>query len=73
VDQWLTPEELNNSRDRARQHQRPTNNMFKVWQNSAPFGCRPIGGTVEALLTKFVNQQLSVLPIVIFLLPLLLE
>jgi hypothetical protein len=36
-----------------------------VWQNSAPFGRRPIGGTVEALLTKVVNRQLSVSPIVV--------
>jgi hypothetical protein len=26
--------------------------MFQVWQNLAPFGGRPIGGAVEALLTK---------------------
>jgi hypothetical protein len=26
--------------------------MFKVQQNLAPFGGRPIGGVVEALLTK---------------------
>jgi hypothetical protein len=46
--------------------------MFEVWQNSASFGGRPIGATVEALLTKVVNRQLSVLPIVVFsLLPLL--
>jgi hypothetical protein len=37
-----------------------------VWQNLAPFGGGPISGAVEALLTKFVNQQLSVLPIVVF-------
>jgi hypothetical protein len=35
--------------------------MFKVWQNLAPFGGRPIGGAVEALSTKVINQQLSVL------------
>ncbi len=40
--------------------------MFKVWQNSAPFGGRPIGGAVETLLTKIVNWRLSVLPIVVF-------
>jgi hypothetical protein len=40
--------------------------MFKVWQNSAPFGGRPIGGAVEALLTKVFNRQLSVSPIVVF-------
>jgi hypothetical protein len=42
--------------------------MFEVWQNAAPFlGGRPISGTVEALSTKVVNWQLSVLPIVFFL------
>jgi hypothetical protein len=30
-----------------------------------PFGGRPIGGAVEALLTKVVNRRLSVLPIVV--------
>jgi hypothetical protein len=40
--------------------------MFKVWQNSAPFCSRPIGGVVEALLTKVVNLQSSVLSIVGF-------
>jgi hypothetical protein len=30
------------------------------------FGGRPIGGAVEALLTKVDNQQSSVLPIVLF-------
>jgi hypothetical protein len=58
---------LKYSRHRARQHQDPTNNLFEVWQNSAPFGGRPIGGAVEALLTKVVNQRLSVLLIVDFL------
>jgi hypothetical protein len=32
----------------------------------APFNGRPIGSTVEALLTKFINWRLSVLPIVVF-------
>jgi hypothetical protein len=50
-------EELKDSRDRAWRHQQPTNNMLKVWQNSAPFGGRPISGAVEALLTKVVNWQ----------------
>jgi hypothetical protein len=45
--------------------------MFKVWQNLAPFGGRPIGGAVEVLPTKFVNRQLSVL-LIFFLLLLLL-
>jgi hypothetical protein len=40
-----------------------------VWQNLAPFGGRLIGGAIEALLTKVVNRQLSVLLIVIFSLP----
>jgi hypothetical protein len=39
--------------------------MFKVWQNSTPFGSRPIGGAIEALLTEFVNWRSSVLPIVV--------
>jgi hypothetical protein len=38
---------------------------LEVWQNSASFGNRPIGGAIEALLTKVVNQQSSVLPIVV--------
>jgi hypothetical protein len=38
--------------------------MFEVWQNLAPFGGRPISGAVEALLTKVVYQQLSLLLIV---------
>jgi hypothetical protein len=41
--------------------------VFKVWQNLAPSGGRPIGGTVEVLLTKGINAQLSVLPVVVFL------
>jgi hypothetical protein len=40
--------------------------MFEVWQNLAPFGGRQISGTVEVLLTKVVNWQLLVLPIVFF-------
>jgi hypothetical protein len=40
--------------------------MFEEWQNLAPFGGRLIGSTVEALLTKVVNQQSSVLLIVVF-------
>ncbi len=40
--------------------------MFEVWQNLAPFGGRPIGSTVEALLTKVVNRQSSVSPVVVF-------
>jgi hypothetical protein len=26
--------------------------MFEVWQNSAPFDGRPIGGAIEALSTQ---------------------
>jgi hypothetical protein len=52
-----TAEEIKHSQDRARRRQRPTNNMFKVWQNLAPFGGRTISGTVEVLLTKVVNWQ----------------
>jgi hypothetical protein len=40
--------------------------MLEVWQNPAHFGGRPIGRAIEALLTKVVNQQLSVSPIVVF-------
>jgi hypothetical protein len=58
VDQWpTTTEELKNRRNRARWRQHPINNMFEVWQNLAPFGSRPIGGAVEALLTKIINWQ----------------
>jgi hypothetical protein len=49
-------EELKYGQDRARRRRCPTNKMFEVWQNLAPFGCRPIGGIVEALLTKVVNS-----------------
>jgi hypothetical protein len=35
--------------------------------NLASFGGRPIGGAVEALLTKVIKQQSSVLLIVFFL------
>jgi hypothetical protein len=62
----MTTEELKYSCDRAQWHRRPTNNMFEVWQNSAPFGSRPIGGAIEVMLTKVINQQSSVLPIVVF-------
>jgi hypothetical protein len=48
-------EELKFSRDRARRRQCPTNNLLEVWQNSAIFSGRLIGGAVEALLTKVVN------------------
>jgi hypothetical protein len=41
--------------------------MFEVWQNSAPFRSKPIGAATEALLTKVVNRQLSVSPIVFFI------
>jgi hypothetical protein len=39
---------------------------LEVWQNSAIFSGKPIGGAVEALLTKVINQQSTVLPIVAF-------
>jgi hypothetical protein len=62
----LTAEELKYSRDTAQWCRHPTNNMFEVGQNSAPFGGRPIGGAVEALLTKVVNRRASVMLIVYF-------
>jgi hypothetical protein len=40
--------------------------MLEVWNDLAPFDSRLIGGTIEALLTKIANQQLSVLPIAAF-------
>jgi hypothetical protein len=43
--------------------------MFKVWQNLAPFGGRPIGSAVEVLLTKVVNWQSSVSLILFFVAP----
>ncbi len=42
----MTAEELKYSCNRARRHQRPTNNLLEVWQNPAPFGGRPIGAAV---------------------------
>jgi hypothetical protein len=65
----LLAEKFKYSRDRARWHQRPTNNLLEVWQNLAIFSGRPISSAVEALLTKVGNQQLSASPIVVFLLP----
>jgi hypothetical protein len=41
---------------------------LEVWQNLAIFGGKPIGGAIEALLTKVVNRRLLVSPIVVFLL-----
>jgi hypothetical protein len=38
------------SRNRARRQYHPTYNMIEVWQNSASFGSRAIGGAVEVLL-----------------------
>ncbi len=58
-------EELKYSRDRARWRQHPTSNLLEVWQNSAIFGSRLIGGAIEALLTRVLNQRSSVLPIVV--------
>jgi hypothetical protein len=66
TDRPLT-EELKCSRNRAQRHQRPTNNMLEVWQNSASFSGRPICGAIEALLTKIVNRQMSVVLIVVFI------
>jgi hypothetical protein len=40
--------------------------MLEVWQNSAPFGGRPIGSAVEVLLTKVINWRSSVSLIVVF-------
>jgi hypothetical protein len=40
--------------------------MLEVWQNLASFSNKLIGGVVEALLTKVVNWQSSVSPIVFF-------
>ncbi len=42
TDQQPTADDIKYSRHRARWHGRPTNNMFKVWQNSATCGGRPI-------------------------------
>jgi hypothetical protein len=50
-------EELKYNCNRARRRQCPTTNMFEAWQNLATFGGKPIGGAVEALLTKVVNRQ----------------
>ncbi len=70
MDQKLTnqliTEGLKYSRHSARRRQCPTNNMFKVWQNLANTGGRPISTAVEVLLTKIINWQLSVLLIVVF-------
>jgi hypothetical protein len=41
--------------------------MLEVWQNLASLGGKLIGSIIEALLTKVVNQQSSVLLIAIFL------
>jgi hypothetical protein len=65
----LTAEELKYSRNRARRRQHPSKNLLEVWQNLTTFGDRQIGSAVEALLTKNVNWQSSVSPIVVFLLP----
>jgi hypothetical protein len=64
---WPTIEESKYSPDRAWQRRCSTNNMFKVWQNLAPFGGRPIGVAIEALLTMVVNWRLSVLLIIVLL------
>jgi hypothetical protein len=66
TNQQPTTEELKYSHHKVWRHQHPTNNMFEVWQNLAPFSGRPIGGAVEALLTKVINWQSLVLLIVVF-------
>jgi hypothetical protein len=43
-----------------------------MWQNLAIFGSRPIGGAVEALLTKVINLRLSVSQMFFFVAPRLL-
>ncbi len=57
-DDRLTAEKLNYSGDRARQNQRPTNNLLEVCKNSAIFGGRPIGA-IEALLMIVFKWQSS--------------
>jgi hypothetical protein len=54
-DKQLTTEELKYSRNRARGHRHPTNNLLEVWQNLAPFGVTPISIAIEVLLTKVLN------------------
>ncbi len=62
ISDWLVAEELKYSRNRARRHWRPSNNLLGVWQKLAIFSGRPIGAAVEALLTIIVNQRLSSSP-----------
>jgi hypothetical protein len=62
-------EQLNYSGDRARRHQRLTNNLLEVWQNSAIFGGRPIGGAIEALLTKVVTGNCQYCQLLFFCCP----
>jgi hypothetical protein len=42
---------------------------LEVWQNLAIFGSSSIGNAVEALLTKVINPQLSVLQNLVFCCP----
>jgi hypothetical protein len=58
-DQQPTAEELNYSNDKARRHQCLTYNLLEVCTNLAIFGGRPIGATIETLLTIVVIQQSS--------------
>ncbi len=51
---WPTAKESKYSRDRAWRHLCATKNLLEVWQNLAILGSRPIGGTIEVLLTKVV-------------------
>ncbi len=53
----LTTEELKYSCNTARRRCCPTNNLLEVWQNSAPFGGRPIGAAVEALFWRETSQS----------------
>jgi hypothetical protein len=57
TNQQPAAEELKYSRDWERRNPQPNKNLFKVWQNMAIFGGRPINGAVEVLLTKIINWQ----------------
>ncbi len=47
TDDQPAAEEFKYSYDRARRHRCQTNNLFKVWQNLAPFGGSGIEGRIE--------------------------
>ncbi len=57
TNQQLVAEEYKYSWDRAWRRRCPTNNMIEVWQILVPFSGRPIGSTIEALLTKVINWR----------------